>query len=159
MILAKLRRSEQLGLAGSRLLDQDTFYPCFLKDLRRCHKEVIIECPFVTMRRVHYLLPALRGLTKRRVCVVVNTKPPYEHSGVLRRQAELAIVAMQEAGARVLFTGGHHRKLVILDMETVYEGSLNILSQSDSCEIMRRIESKEAAMQLIDFLKLERFCT
>lgn len=154
MILAKLRRTESLGIAGSRLLDQDTFYPCFLKDLRRCHKEVIIECPFVTMRRVHYLLPALRGLTKRRVCVVVNTKPPYEHSGVLRRQAELAVVAMQEAGVRVLFTGGRHRKLVILDKELIYEGSLNILSQADSCEIMRRIESRALASELVDFLKL-----
>lgn len=158
MTLAKLRRPEMLGLVGSRLLDQNTFYPCFLKDLRRCHREVIIECPFVTMRRVHYLLPALRGLTIRRVRVVVNTKPLYEYSGALRRQAELAIVAMQEAGVRVLFTGGHHRKLVILDKEVIYEGSLNILSQSDSCEIMRRIESRALATELVDFLKLPHPC-
>jgi len=52
-----------------------------------------------------------------------------------------AIGDMQKLGVIVLYTVGHHRKLAVLDRKIVYEGSLNILSFNDSCEIMRKITS------------------
>ena len=54
-------------------------------------------------------------------------------------QAELAIHTLQELDVTVLMTVGHHRKIAIVD-DILYEGSLNILSQNDSCELMRRID-------------------
>ena len=51
-------------------------------------------------------------------------------------------------------TYGHHRKLAIIDRSILYEGSLNILSQNDSLEIMQRIEPEELARQMIDFMWL-----
>ena len=38
----------------------------------------------------------------------------------------------------------------------LYEGSLNILSQNDSCEIMRRIESTQLAWQMARFIGVDR---
>lgn len=64
---------------------------------------------------------------------------------------------MQEIGIDVLFTGGHHRKLAIFDKRIPWEGSLNILSQNDSCEITRRIESEVLAQQMLDFANLREF--
>ena len=54
-------------------------------------------------------------------------------------QAELAIHTLQELDVTVLMAVGHHRKIAIVD-DILYEGSLNILSQNDSCELMRRID-------------------
>lgn len=34
---------------------------------------------------------------------------------------------------------------------------MNTLSQNDSCEIMRRVESEELAQQMVDFVTLDRF--
>lgn len=80
-----------------------------------------------------------------------------EHEQTYALQVENAIRAMQEVGIKVLFTVGHHRKLVILDERITWEGSLNILSQNDSCEFMRRIESKQVATQTLRFLRLNKF--
>ncbi len=142
-------------LPTSSLLDQDTFYPRFIRDLERCTKEVIIESPFVTSRRLARLMPTLRKLRARGVKIVVNTKHPDEHEDeYMRGEAYETLGNLFDLGATVLYTGGHHRKLAILDRKILFEGSLNILSQNDSCEIMRRVESKALAQQMIQFTKL-----
>ena len=53
--------------------------------------------------------------------------------------------------------GNHHRKLAIIDRQILWEGSLNILSQIKSREIMRRIEGDNYAQDMFNFLKLKRF--
>jgi len=61
-------------------------------------------------------------------------------------------------GVQVLLcTGNHHRKLAILDRNILWEGSLNILSQRHSREIMRRIENEELSLEMFNFLKLQKF--
>lgn len=85
------------------------------------------------------------------------TRPPEEHAENLRVQAEGELGELEIMGVQVLLcVGNHHRKLAILDRKILWEGSLNILSQARSREIMRRIESTKLAMQMFNFLKLER---
>ena len=60
---------------------------------------------------------------------------------------------------KVLYTVKHHRKLAIIDEEILWEGSLNILSQGDSCEIMRRTFSDSLALQMLHFTKLDKLAT
>ena len=141
----------------STLYDQDTFYGQFTRDLHRCRSEVIIECPFITERRICMLLPILARLRRREVRIIVNTRNPEDHDGNYYFQAVEAVAAMQNLGVKVLYTVGHHRKLAILDQKIVYEGSLNILSFSDSCEIMRRIPSAIAAKELLRFTAIDGY--
>jgi hypothetical protein len=88
---------------------------------------------------------------------VVNTRHPQEHEGYLQAEAEIGIALLQDLGVEILFTGGHHRKLAVFDRQILWEGSLNILSQNDSCEIMRRTESEMLAKQVLDFANLRKF--
>jgi phosphatidylserine/phosphatidylglycerophosphate/cardiolipin synthase-like enzyme len=142
---------------SSRLFDQNSFYQAFIDDLKKAKNEVIIESPFITAKRMAIVLPLLRKLTKSGVRIVVNTKPLDEHEFDYRIQANQAINDLQELGVLVLFTNGHHRKLAIIDKSITWEGSLNILSQNDSCEVMRRMYSEQLANQMISFLHLEKF--
>jgi phosphatidylserine/phosphatidylglycerophosphate/cardiolipin synthase-like enzyme len=155
--LRKTQYTSDAALSDSRLYDQDTFYSAFINDLKKAKSQVIIESPFITTKRMIVLLPMFRALTKRGVQLVINTKPLDEHESEYQWQAEQAIVELQRLGAVVLFTGGHHRKLVVIDKSILYEGSLNILSQNDSCEIMRRVYSEQLANQMLAFLHLEKF--
>lgn len=153
--LFKFNGPSPTELITSSLLDQDTFYPKFVRDLERCTKEAIIESPFITSRRLARLRPTLLKLRKRGVSVIINTKHPDDHEDeYLRSEAYIALSDLFDLGVTVLYTGGHHRKLAILDRRILYEGSLNILSQNDSCEIMRRVESDVLAQQMIQFTKL-----
>jgi HKD family nuclease len=151
------RRTIPVDLLTSKLYDQDSFYSAFLKDLANCHSEVIIECPFITSRRLKTLLPTLESLKARKVRIAINTRDPRTHDeGHWQEDAHAAISKLQHMGVQVLYTGNHHRKVAILDRSILYEGSLNILSQNDSCEIMRRIESVPLAWQMVRFIGIDR---
>lgn len=153
--LRKLRYNNDL--LASCLFSQDDFYPAFERDLARAHREVIIESPFLSPKRLNHLLPLLRRLKRRGVKLMINTKHPSELEADFAQQAEWCITVLQGTGVEVLFTGGHHRKLAIIDRQILYEGSLNILSQNDSCEVMRRMYSEQLANQMIEFIDINRF--
>ena len=147
-------------LIGSRLLNEDSFYETLLKDLRKCRSELIIESPFITNRRLALLLPVLQKLKQQSVRIAINTRDPYEHDDEYHREeAQRAIAVLQRNGIHVLYTTGHHRKLAIIDRRILYEGSLNILSQNNSCEIMRRIESVQLAWQMAKFVGIDKVLT
>jgi hypothetical protein len=157
MYSLRKRRISVNELLSSKLYDQNTFYNAFIYDLRNCTKELIIESPFITAKRMSELLPIFRKLAKRGVKIVINTRDPLEHEGKYQIQAQDVVENLQKLGATVLFTGGHHRKLAIIDRLTTWEGSLNILSHNDSCEIMRRTQSVALAKQLMQFIKIEKY--
>ena len=144
-------------LSVSELHDAETFYPSFAKDLYKCKNELIIESPFLTKARVDSLSNTFQKLITKGVHIVVNTRPSSEQDIVMSMQSELAINILLNMGVEVLFTGGHHRKLAIIDRQILWEGSLNILSQRDSCEIMRKIDSSYLANQMISYIKLRKY--
>lgn len=142
------------SLPESTLLNEQTFYTVFLRDLDRCRKSLLIESPFITQARMSALCPSFRRLTKRGVRVVINTRHPQEHEPRMRCEAYAAIAELRNLGITMLYTDYLHRKVAVIDSGILYEGSLNILSQSMSCELMRRSISPETARQMINFLKL-----
>ena len=146
-----------MKLSKTFLYDQNTFYESFMRDLLTAQREIIIESPFITERRMNILLPIFAKMRRRNVRIIVNTRHPNEHEDDYYYQALDAIAAMQEMGIVVLYTAGHHRKLAIIDRCITYEGSLNILSFSDSCEIMRKIVSEKVAKELLKFIAISRY--
>src|SRR5262245_53371992 len=135
-------------LLTSRLFNERTFYAAFLNDAKRCNNALIIESPFITDKRISKMLHTFRDLRQRGVKIVVNTREPQEHDEQMSREAHKGIAMLQSLGVTVLLTGGHHRKLVIFDRRVLYEGSLNVLSQNESCEMMRRMCSRQLAKEM-----------
>jgi PLD-like domain len=146
------------SLNSSRLYDQISFYKAFQRDLEKAESRVIIESPFITEKRMNLLLPTLIELRNKGIRILINTKPFEEHEQRYRDQAIWAVGVMQDMGIEVLMTAGHHRKLAIIDDNILWEGSLNILSQNDSCEIMRRIQSPESVKRMINFTGIRKWC-
>ena len=143
--------------SGTQMYDEQSFYRAFQKDLYSARKSVIIESPFITLRRIEELLPVITKLRRKGVSVTVNTRNPIEHEEEYEMQALVAIEKLQGLGVKVLYTVKHHRKLAIIDGTVAWNGSLNILSQHDSCEIMWRVASKGIADQLLGFIKLTKY--
>ncbi|MGK2896247.1 MAG: phospholipase D-like domain-containing protein [Candidatus Saccharimonadales bacterium] len=148
---------DETGLTTSQLYDQAKFCDAFTRDLSRARTRVLIESPFITMKRLNVLLPTLRRLHSKGVDIVVNTKPLEEHDQLLCEQAFEAVGTLQDMGVTVLMTIGHHRKLAIIDDDILWEGSLNILSQNDSCELMRRINSPILTGQMLRFIGADKW--
>ena len=116
MIFKKLfKRPDPTPLLTSKLYDERSFYPAFMNDLAKCKRELIIESPFITHKRMNALYPSFRRLTKRGVRIVINTRDPKEHDWRMAAEATTVIGLLQELGVKVLFTENHHRKLAIID--------------------------------------------
>lgn len=151
-------RKKQAMEFTSRLFDEKSFYSSFLSDLEDCEHEIIIESPFISKKRMDVLLPFFNRLVNRGVTVYVITKDPSTLLEPLASYSEEIIREFEILGVNVLAaTNHHHRKLAILDRKVLWEGSLNILSQTNSKEIMRRIEGEDHAQEMFEFLKLGRF--
>lgn len=144
-------------LLTSQLYNEQTFYRTLMRDMNDCISEAVIESPFLTVNRVAGLLPIFKKMRSRNVRIVVNTRPPHEHEAPYDAQAAQVIERLQNIGVEVLLTGKLHRKLAIFDRQILYEGSLNILSQNDSCEIMRRTCSQVLVQQMVDHTRLAKF--
>lgn len=142
-------------LIHSRLYTETTFYKAFIKDMEHCRNELIIESAFTTSKRVNMLLPTIKRLKKKGVRIVVNTRNPEEGDNCMRADSRKAIALLQYEGAQVIFTKNHHRKMAVLDRDILWEGSLNILSQNQSKEMMRRTESPKLAQDIIRFTKID----
>lgn len=145
-------------MLNSSLYNETTFYGQFTQDLLHCKREVVIESPFITSQRTAVLYPIFERLVERKVNIYVITRDPREHADNMIAQSEAEIRKFEELGVQVfLCIGNDHRKLAVLDREILWEGSLNILSQTYSREIMRRIYGKEYAQEIFGFLKLGRY--
>ncbi len=144
-------------LLSSQLHDEKTFYQTFLQDLEKCQNEVIIESPYITYERMRTFDRIFGKLLKKGVKMYVITRDPKEHDEFMQSQSEAEIQKFEITGVQTLLCfGNHHRKLAFLDRKILWEGSLNILSQNSSREIMRRIESKELTMEMFNFLKFTK---
>lgn len=143
---------------SSELHNEKTFYQAFVRDLENCRSEVIIESPFITRGRMNGFRSVFNNILEKGVKIYIFTRDPKEHEPSMAVQSEQEIQNFEKVGIQTLIAlGNHHRKLAILDRKVLWEGSLNILSQNNSREIMRRIDSKEFAIEMFDFLQFERF--
>ncbi len=141
---------------NSILYSEKTFYNKFEQDLLKAKEEVIIESPYITIPRLNKLKYVFQKLVDRGVEVFIVTRDPREHDQAMAAQAEAGIKYFEVLGVQVLLVGGgHHRKLAMIDRKLLWEGSLNILSQSYSREFMRRIESEKLTEEMFRFLKYD----
>lgn len=142
-------------LLESTLCNEVSFYGAFLRDIKAAKEYVVIESPFLTERRAWYFAKELHKLTRKGVKVRVNTRNPRHHDKLLEIQAWKAIRVLRDHGVKVyFFSDMRHRKLAIIDKQILWEGSLNILSQAGSKEIMRRTNSRVLAGQMASFTSI-----
>jgi phosphatidylserine/phosphatidylglycerophosphate/cardiolipin synthase-like enzyme len=144
-----------LDLLQSELFNEVGFYGAFMRDVKAAKGNVIIESPFLTEKRACYFAPMFRKLAQQGIRVRINTRNPRHHDKLLEIQAWKAIRILRDHGVKVRFYDDmRHRKLAIIDNQILWEGSLNILSQAGSKEIMRRINSPVLAEQMAAFTKI-----
>jgi hypothetical protein len=140
---------------GERLVvTQDSFDHHLLPDLESAEQRLVIYSPFLTYDRVASLEPQLRAAVERGARVFVVTKEHAERGRQLDgyRQIELALVSW---GVTVVHKAKMHEKLVFVDDDLLWQGSLNPLSFSDTQEIMERRRSKAVVEDYQRTLKLE----
>jgi phosphatidylserine/phosphatidylglycerophosphate/cardiolipin synthase-like enzyme len=137
------------------LFNEKTFYKAFIEDMLNAKKEIIIYSPFITKFRSEFFHRTLTALRNRNICVFIFTRPLEEQDYFMRTEIKCALKDYEELGACITYLPGFiHAKVAVIDREILWEGSLNILSQRTSKELMRRIADEDLAKQIMSHLEL-----
>lgn len=146
----KYRESRKLDL-----YDEKSFYKSFSRDLLSAEKEVVIYSPFISKYRSEYFSRIFKRLKYRNIAVFIFTRSIEDHELIVRSEIKAALKDYEELGACIIpLPGLVHAKTAIIDRRILWDGSLNILSQRESREMMRRTEDEEMAKQVMDHLGL-----
>ena len=148
-VAARAAELQQVVLAGTETLDaprviatQDQFYRYLLRDLEDAQRRIVFYSGWITSNRLATLEPQIKAAIAREVTVYVVTKTHGE-----RKRGEIANYRQMENslaswGVVVIHKRKMHEKLVFVDNDIVWVGSLNPLSHSDTQEVMERRRSK-----------------
>ncbi len=129
-------------------LDETTFFDRFVQDIHLARQRIIIRSPFIRLNRTNHLIQDLQAARKRGVLItVVSSQVKYGDQPT----DEAAVNLLREVGIDVQALLGMHEKLVLIDDDIVYFGSLNPLSHTGTSELMQRIVSREVAQTLSSF--------
>ena len=146
-------RRERNGLVNSRLFDEHSFYKAMSLDLKTARHDVLVETPFITVRRSREIALLFEKIIRKGVMVEVHTRNPNHHDHDLKQQAQLGIKLLEKSGVKVIVHNDmRHRKAAVIDNNILWEGSLNMLSHSNSREIMRRTVSDELCKEMLQLL-------
>lgn len=142
------------GNSGWRMVTQDHFYPALRRDFNASSRRIVIYSPFITGDRIADLEPVCRGAVDRGVSIYIVTKAHADRS-----QRELPTYrrlerTLTEWGMVIIHKQRMHEKLVIVDDDVLWSGSLNPLSFRDTQEFMERRQSKVVVSHCIETLRL-----
>ena len=137
------------------VVTQGDYYRLLVRDLEQAQSRVVFYSAFLTPDRVAFLEPHLRALTERGVPTYVVTKTLGERTGGQAATAERIEGALADWGVKVLHKLRMHEKLVFIDDDILWSGSLNSLSFTDTQEVMERRVSREVVKDYAHILRLE----
>lgn len=139
------------------LFSQHDFDLVCRADMERAQKGIAIYSGFITPQRVGAYESLFRSKRVNGVAVRCVTRPPDRNGSIPIDQGREALDGLENMGCVVDTRGDIHEKVVIIDDNIVWFGSLNPLSHtSKTAEVMARIEGKQVAMQLAAFMALDK---
>jgi hypothetical protein len=94
------------------IFDQDTFTPAFIADLNQAKGLVLLQSPFMTVRRIDELKGAFKNCARRgvRVCVFAQEPSAWHSDAENRAQLEEAKQSLLSLGMHVTLRQNIHEK-------------------------------------------------
>lgn len=128
------------------LFDESNFDPAVKADMMGAKQSIIVFSGFVTPQRVAEFGDLFRLKVHEGVKVRCVTRPPYSNGTMAPELGKDALDALEGIGCIVDCRSRIHQKVVLIDNEIVWHGSLNVLSHSHRTEeSMTRMVNKGVA--------------
>ena len=113
-------------------------------------KEILISSPELSWRRVSWLLNQAPDLFEKGVKVSVYTLNAESYSEEKRNSRNLLISMLKESGIWVAESTDLHEHFSVIDRETVWYGSANLLSDLHGEDDMIRMADQQIAQVLLE---------
>lgn len=139
----------------SGLFRQADFDTVCLADLEKAKKSIAIFSGFITPQRVGSYETLFRRKRAEGVAIRCVTRPPKRNGSIPEQMGQEALDGLESIGCIVDTRWNIHEKVVIIDDEIVWFGSLNPLSHTHRTdEMMARFSGRSAALQLAAFMAI-----
>ncbi len=133
----------------SIIYDKYSFLPVYSNDIENASGEILIVSPFVTRKRVLYMMEIFQNAIANNVKITILTRPEEEYKGKYLSDWHDIIELLKGIGVTLILKSRIHQKFAIIDQKIIWYGSINLLSFGNSEESMMRIESQNIAYELI----------
>lgn len=157
--LEHLRHSVNVDLKENKngLFDQREFESVCMADLAQAQKSIAIFSGFITPQRVAPYSNLFREKINNGVAIRCVTRPPASNGSIPEEDGRKALQALESMGVVIDLRQGIHEKVVLIDDQIAWFGSLNPLSHtSHTDEMMARLENPDTTLQIASFLTLNR---
>jgi predicted nucleic acid-binding Zn-ribbon protein len=141
------------------VMTHEHFYTFLRSDLAKAKSRLVVYSPFLTQNRLAQFEPQIRSSIERGVRVYVVTKALCERSKRELSQYRMLETALTNWGVIVVHKQGMHEKLIFIDRNILWAGSLNPLSYSNTGEHMERRVSREVFDDYARKLRLNELIT
>jgi hypothetical protein len=138
------------------LYNQHDFDKVCLPDLSGAEHGILIFSGFVTPQRIRTYEAILRTKIAEGVSVRCVARPPHNNGSIPYHDGRAALDALERMGCIVDTRRDTHEKIVIIDGEILWFGSLNPLSHTaQTGEVMARLVSRDLAQQMAAFIAIK----
>jgi hypothetical protein len=138
------------------LYNQHDFDKVCIPDLFAAERSILIFSGFVTPQRIRSYEVILRSKIAEGVAVRCVARPPHNNGSIPYDDGRAALNALETMGCIVDTRKDTHEKLVIVDGEILWFGSLNPLSHTTQTgEVMARLASRDLAQQMAAFVAIK----
>lgn len=148
------------NLTGKHIVcRENVFNNYFMADIHSFKKRLIIYSAFMTESRLSILLPAFSDAIRAGKQIIVVTKALSDRSKSDLVQYQKCEKELRDIGVKVLHKKGMHEKLIFIDSNVVWIGSLNALSfTGHTGEVMQRHADEELTAEYEKLFDIEHIC-
>lgn len=137
--------------AESVFLTESKFHDYFVSDIQSFKRNMIIYSPFMTESRISMLLPAFYEAVSCGKRIVVITRPLSERGKTELSHYQHCEAGLRNIGVSILHKKGMHEKVILVDDDIIWTGSLNALSYTGNTgEVMERRKDNSKEKTIIN---------
>ena len=150
--------SNQTAAAPIRMVNDREFYSQFLNDTNGAQKEIIIVSPFLKLDRCRSMIEDFKPALSSGLPIFIITRRPAYGGFKTNTEHQQAMELLDKSGLVVLpIEEKLHEKLALIDRKIIWFGSLNIMSHTNSSDLMWRMtQAPEMIKQLINSYRLDK---
>ena len=135
---------------SNSIFDSTGYWEVFEKDVLSAAKSIVISSPFLSSRKIGWLVDQSEILQNRGVTITVFSFRPDEYPEDGREHHTELLNRLAAVGIRVKTQNHCHERYAVIDQSLVWYGSMNLLSKSKEDDSLMRIVSPEIAAELLE---------